>query len=65
MFATDDKAISICKHAMHNNFTSQLNVYQRAFIYSPLMKSENKEDQDLSIKVKKKILFLTLSKYDV
>lgn len=48
-FSTEAKAIEVTKLAINNGLDKQLNTMQRGFAYMPLMHSENKEDQALSV----------------
>lgn len=48
-FSTEQQSIEIAKHAIEKDFDQQINKERRAFLYMPLMHSENLEDQDLSV----------------
>lgn len=48
-FSTEAKAIEICKHAITRQWDKQLPLVQRAFLYMPLMHSENMADQEQSV----------------
>ena len=48
-FSTEGLAIKVVKNAIENNFDQLLNRDQLAFLYMPLMHSENIEDQNLSV----------------
>ena len=48
-FETESMAIKVAKKAIKNNFDQSLEKSKRAFLYMPLMHSENIKDQDLSV----------------
>ncbi|MDP2829848.1 MAG: DUF924 family protein [Sulfuricellaceae bacterium] len=48
-FKTEQQAVSVCKYALAQGFDSLLTVDRRAFLYMPLMHSEDTNDQDLSV----------------
>lgn len=48
-FATEQSAVEITKHAIALHFDEQVEKDKRAFLYMPLMHSENMSDQDLSL----------------
>jgi len=48
-FGGEAKAREIAKDAINKGFDSQINDVQKAFLYMPLMHSENIDDQDLSV----------------
>lgn len=48
-FSTEQQAINVSKLAISNGFHHQITPQQQAFLYLPLMHSENIEDQDLSV----------------
>lgn len=48
-FATEQQAVAICKQAIQQGLDKQLEKPQLGFLYMPLMHSENRADQDLSI----------------
>lgn len=50
-FSSETKAIEISYHVINNNFHKQIKKQQLAFLYMPLMHSENLKDQDLSVKL--------------
>ena len=50
-FATDQKALSIAKQAITNNFDKELLVVQRLFLYLPFEHSEAIEDQRRSLEL--------------
>lgn len=50
-FATEQQAVSICKHAVAQGFDKQLSTEQAGFLYMPLMHSENRADQDESVRL--------------
>jgi uncharacterized protein (DUF924 family) len=47
-FSTESKAIEVSKWAISRDFDKQLPTDQVAFLYMPLMHSENMDDQNLS-----------------
>lgn len=53
-YQTESNAIKITKHAIEQNFLTELKKEQLAFIIMPLMHSENLEDQNLSVELFKK-----------
>ena len=50
-FSTEQQAVEICKVAISRGFDKQIALDQRAFLYMPLMHSENLLDQDLSVQM--------------
>lgn len=48
-FQTEDKAIRIAKYAIEKGFDQLLDKDKLAFLYMPLMHSENLADQDLAV----------------
>ena len=48
-FSTEGMAVKVTKNAIKNNFDQVLKKEQLAFIYMPLMHSENVDDQNLSV----------------
>ena len=44
-FATDKQAVELTKYAVNNNYQQNLSPEELAFLYMPLMHSENKQDQ--------------------
>ena len=48
-FSTEQHSIEITKYAIENGFDQQINKERLAFLYMPLMHSENLADQDLSV----------------
>ena len=50
-FQTEAQAIKVSKAAIHKNFQLQIPLEQRAFLYMPLMHSENLDDQDLAVRL--------------
>ncbi len=50
-FATDALALDLAKYALSNNYPQDLAAEQQAFLYMPLMHSENKLDQALSVEL--------------
>ncbi|MDJ0592104.1 MAG: DUF924 family protein [Pleurocapsa sp. MO_226.B13] len=58
-FATDRQAVELTKYALNNNYQLNLTTEQKAFLYMPLMHSENQANQDLCV-----ALFTKLGKED-
>jgi uncharacterized protein (DUF924 family) len=58
-FATDAQAVALTKYALSHNYPQKLTIEQQIFLYMPLMHSENKADQALSVE-----LFQELGKED-
>ena len=50
-FATEQLAVEISKYAIANGFDKQIARDRLAFLYMPLMHSENLADQDLSVRL--------------
>lgn len=50
-FKTEQQAIEIAKYAIDKGFDQRLPAERLAFLYMPLMHSENLADQDLSVKL--------------
>ncbi|MDG6772857.1 DUF924 domain-containing protein [Thiomicrorhabdus sp. ZW0627] len=50
-FASEDKAVEVSRHAVSNGLDLELPVDRRAFLYMPLMHSENLRDQDESVRL--------------
>lgn len=50
-FATEQQAVAVTKHAVAQGLDQQLPPHQRAFLYMPLMHSENLADQDESVRL--------------
>ena len=48
-FSSEAKAIQCAKHAIERGFDDALEASRRAFLYMPLMHSENIADQELSV----------------
>jgi len=48
-FSTAGMAVKVTKHAVENKFDQAINKDQLAFLYMPLMHSENLDDQNLSV----------------
>lgn len=48
-FSTEGMAVKVAKNSVKNGFDDKLNKNQVAFLYMPLMHSENIEDQNLSV----------------
>lgn len=53
-FSTEGMAIRITKHAIEKGYDETINKDHVAFLYMPLMHSENLEDQELSVSLFKK-----------
>ena len=58
-FATDSQAVELTKYAVKNNYQKSLSPDEQAFLYMPLMHSENKEEQARCVR-----LFEELGKED-
>lgn len=58
-FATDAKAVGLTKYAIARNYQQHLTDEQQAFLYMPLMHSEDIADQDLCVE-----LFTKLGRVD-
>lgn len=50
-FSTEQQAVRVSKHAIEEGYHQQLPQQQLAFLFMPLMHSENLDDQDLSVKM--------------
>ena len=50
-FSTAQQALAVIKHALAHAFDRQIDKAQRAFLYMPLMHSENLADQDLAVEL--------------
>lgn len=50
-FSTEQQAVIVCKQAVVQGFDQQLPQQQLAFLYMPLMHSENLADQDESVRL--------------
>jgi uncharacterized protein (DUF924 family) len=50
-FKTEQQAVNIAKLAIEKGFDKRLPVQQLAFMYMPLMHSENLADQDMSVRM--------------
>ena len=48
-FATEAKAIRVSKHAIEHGYDKLIDSTQLAFLYMPLMHSENMDDQDRAV----------------
>jgi len=48
-FSTEAQAISVCKHAVSLGYDRQFDKNTLAFLYMPLMHSENNDDQGMSV----------------
>ena len=53
-FSTETMAVKVAKHAIEKGFDQAINKEQLAFLYMPLMHSENIDDQNLSVNLFKK-----------
>jgi len=62
-FEQDPKALSLCKHAIENNYINQLVDEERLFTLLPLIHSENIEDHNIAGEVLEKYL-VTLSSFE-
>ena len=54
-FATDSQAVELTKYAVENDYHFDLTEEQQAFLYMPLMHSENKENQKKCVELFKKL----------
>lgn len=50
-FSTEQQAVAVSKFAIDQRFDQRLPATQLAFLYMPLMHSENLADQDLSVRL--------------
>ncbi|MEL7409467.1 MAG: DUF924 family protein, partial [Cyanobacteria bacterium J06558_2] len=50
-FATDEQAVELTKYALANNYQLNLTIEQQIFLFMPLMHSEKKADQALSVEL--------------
>ena len=50
-FSTDEQAVELTKYAVNNNYQQDLSLEEQAFLYLPLMHSENKQDQEKCVKL--------------
>ena len=50
-YSTEQKAVQVTRHAIEQSFDKALPPAQLAFLFMPLMHSEDLADQDLSLKV--------------
>lgn len=48
-FKTEQQAVAVCKRALAQGFDAQIPADRVAFLYMPLMHSENLDDQNLSV----------------
>lgn len=48
-FSTEQQAVAVSKHAIGENFDQFIPKERLAFLYMPLMHSENLDDQDLAV----------------
>lgn len=58
-FATDEQAVALTKYALERNYQQNLSVEEQAFLFMPLMHSEDKQDQRQCVE-----LFRELGKED-
>lgn len=58
-FATDSQAVELTKYAVEHNYQKNLSTDERAFLYMPLMHSENEPEQAQCVR-----LFQELGKED-
>lgn len=54
-FSTEGMAIKVSKHAVEKGFDQEIEKEKVAFLYMPLMHSENIEDQSLSVSLFEKM----------
>lgn len=54
-FATDSKAVELTKYAVARNYQRNLSPEQQAFLYMPLMHSENRIDQTQCVELFRKL----------
>lgn len=54
-FGTDDMAIALTKYALDRNYQTSLTEEQQVFLYMPLMHSESRDDQALSVEIFSKL----------
>jgi len=50
-FATDSQAVELTKYAVNKNYQQDLTAEQQAFLYMPLMHSEDKQDQSKCVEL--------------
>lgn len=48
-FSTEQQAVTVAKHAIENSLDEEISDNEVAFLYMPLMHSENMADQNLSV----------------
>jgi len=48
-FSTEQTAVKITKFAIDNGFENEIDISRRAFLFMPLMHSENMQDQNLAV----------------
>ncbi|MEE9310635.1 MAG: DUF924 family protein [Cocleimonas sp.] len=48
-FSTEQQAVAIAKHAINTGLDEEISNNRVAFLYMPLMHSENMDDQDLAV----------------
>ena len=58
-FATDVRAVKLAKYAVENNYQHNLSLEEQAFLFMPLMHSENSQEQQQCVE-----LFTKLGKED-
>lgn len=54
-FSTEGMAVKVSKHAIEKGFDQEIEKEKIAFLYMPLMHSENMEDQNLSVSLFEKM----------
>jgi uncharacterized protein (DUF924 family) len=64
-FETDAKAILLTHFALQKKMDATFNVDQKPFLYMPLMHSENRNDQELSLKLFGRTHAFAKAHYDI
>ena len=54
-FATDSQAVELTKYAVNSNYQQELTPEQQCFLYMPLMHSESRVEQALSVELFEKL----------
>lgn len=54
-FATDERAVELTKYGLDRNYQQDLSIDERAFLFMPLMHSENKQDQQQCVELFSKL----------
>jgi uncharacterized protein (DUF924 family) len=49
MYATDDKALKVAKHAIAKKYNTMMGINEKVFLYLPFEHSENLSDQEVSL----------------